>query len=111
MITAYHPYSIARLPRIEFGSGAFDRTAEITARYGDRALLVTGAHSFPASENWQQLLQRFAELKIVYGHVRIDGEPSPDMIDQADELGAVDEREGRALALDDRHDGFGDEQE
>jgi alcohol dehydrogenase len=83
LITHFDPFSIARLPRIEFGSGAFDRTAGITARYGHRALLVTGAHSFPASENWQRLLQRFAELKIGYGHVRIDGEPSPEMIDQA----------------------------
>ncbi len=83
MITHFDPFSIARLPRIEFGSGAFDRIAEITTRYGSRVLLVTGARSFPASENWRRLLQQFAELKISYGHVRIDGEPSPELIDQA----------------------------
>jgi len=83
LITHFDPFSIARLPRIEFGSGAFDRTAGITARYGNRALLVTGARSFPASVNWPQLLRRFEELKISYGHVKIDGEPSPEMIDQA----------------------------
>ena len=83
MITHFDPFSIARLPRIEFGSGAFSRTAGITARYGNRVLLVTGASSFPSSINWRQLLQQFAELKISYGHVKIDGEPSPEMIDQA----------------------------
>ncbi len=83
MITHFDPFSIARLPRIEFGSGAFDRIAEITTRYGSRVLLVTGARSFPASENWRRLLQQFAGLKISYGHVRIDGEPSPELIDQA----------------------------
>lgn len=83
MITHFDPFSIARLPRIEFGSGAFDRTAEMAVRYGKRVLIVTGARSFPSSANWRQLLQQFAALKISHGHVTIDGEPSPEMIDQA----------------------------
>ncbi len=39
-------FSIARLPRIEFGSGVITRVAEITAGYGNQILLVTGAKSF-----------------------------------------------------------------
>ena len=46
MITHFQPFSIARLPRIEFGSGSFGKLAEITARYGRRVLLVTGGQSF-----------------------------------------------------------------
>ena len=83
MITHFDPFSIARLPRIEFGSGAFSRTAELTSQFGRRALIVTGARSFPASERWHQLLQQLTALDISYEHVSIDGEPSPDRIDDA----------------------------
>jgi len=83
LITHFNPFSIARLPRIEFGSGAFSRTAELTAQFGKHVLVVTGARSFPASERWVQLLQQFAALDISYDHVSIDGEPSPEMVDDA----------------------------
>jgi len=83
LITHFHPFSIARLPRIEFGSGTFSRTAELVGQFGRRALIVTGARSFPASERWHQLLQQFTAQGISYEHVTIDGEPSPDMVDDA----------------------------
>ena len=83
MITHFNPFSIARLPRIEFGSGAFSRTAKLTGQFGRRALIVTGARSFPASERWHQLLQQFSTLGISYEHVCIDGEPSPEVVDDA----------------------------
>jgi alcohol dehydrogenase class IV len=83
LITHFDPFSIARLPRIEFGSGAFSRTAELTRQFGRHVLIVTGARSFPASERWHQLLQQFSALDISYQHVTIDGEPSPEMIDAA----------------------------
>ncbi len=83
MITHFNPFSIARLPRIEFGSGTFSRTAELTGQFGRRALIVTGARSFPASERWHQLLRQFSTLGISYEHVSIDGEPSPEVVDDA----------------------------
>ena len=83
MITHFNPFSIARLPRIEFGSGAFSRTAELTGQFGRRALIVTGASSFPDSGRWHQLLQQFSTLGISYEHVSITGEPSPEMVDDA----------------------------
>jgi len=83
LITHFHPFSIARLPRIEFGSGAFSRTAELSGQYGRRALIVTGARSFPASERWYLLLQQLTALGISHQHVTIDGEPSPYMVDDA----------------------------
>ena len=83
MITHFNPFSIARLPRIEFGCGAFSRTTELTAQFGRRALIVTGASSFPASERWHQLLLQLSTLGISYEHVTIDGEPSPEMVDDA----------------------------
>ncbi len=83
MITRFNPFSIARLPRIEFGAGTFTRTAELTAQFGNRVLIVTGARSFSASERWQQLLQQLAAMNISHEHITIDGEPSPGMVDAA----------------------------
>ena len=35
------PFSIARLPRIEFGRGAFGKLPKLISQYGNRVLLVT----------------------------------------------------------------------
>ena len=83
MITHFNPFSIARLPRIVFGSGGFGRTVELAGQFGKRVLLVTGARSFTQSERWDQLLQELAKQGISHEHVSIDGEPSPRMIDSA----------------------------
>ncbi len=83
MIGHYNPFSVARLPRIEFGSGRFKRTAQITSQFGKRALLVTGARSFPDSECWRDLLGQLTSTGVSYAHLRIDGEPSPAMVDDA----------------------------
>ena len=90
MITHFDSFSIARLPRIEFGSGAFDRTAELAQRFGKRALIVTGASSFVQSERWPRLLQQLTAIGISHEHVTINSEPSPKMIDAAvDEFASV----------------------
>jgi alcohol dehydrogenase len=83
MITDYAPFSIARLPHIEFGSGKFKQTAHITSKYGKRLLLVTGASSFTDSIYWQDLLHQFETQNISHVHLSIDGEPSPTMVDEA----------------------------
>jgi alcohol dehydrogenase len=83
LITHFNPFSIARLPRIEFGSGTFERTAELTGHFGKRVLLVTGARSFAQSERWPRLLQSLSAQSISHEHVTIEGEPSPAMVDAA----------------------------
>ena len=83
MITTFNSFTIARLPRIEFGSGTFALLGELTARYGTRALLVTGALSFYKTDYWQALQQQYGELGIAYFNVYINGEPSPQMVDEA----------------------------
>ena len=50
------PFSIARLPRIEFGSGVIAKLPGLIATYGKRVLLVTGARSFQSSPHWEPLL-------------------------------------------------------
>jgi alcohol dehydrogenase len=74
-------FSIARLPRIEFGTGAFARVPEIIARYGNRVMLVTGSRSFPSTPQWNDLMTAFGERNLAFHHVSIDGEPSPQLID------------------------------
>ena len=43
MSNAFSAFSIARLPRIEFGCGALDKLPDIAAGYGRHLLFVTGA--------------------------------------------------------------------
>lgn len=75
------PFSIARLPRIEFGSGRIAQLPAIAARYGRRLLLVTGGRSFTATPQWEALLLALEDAKFGTDHIRITGEPSPDEID------------------------------
>jgi alcohol dehydrogenase len=75
-------FSIARLPRIEFGRGSFSKLSEIIHHYGRRMLLVTGAKSFPQSQHWGILCESLEREAITFGHCIIDQEPSPHMIDE-----------------------------
>lgn len=75
------PFSIARLPRIEFGSGAFRKLPDIAAGYGQRLLLVTGAHSFPASAHAAWLFDALKSRGIGWEVVTIAVEPAPTLID------------------------------
>lgn len=83
MINSFRPFGIARLPRIEFGSGKFAQLGQLSAQYGQRVLLVTGARSFTKTPYWLQLQQQFEQLGMACSSVTIAGEPSPQMVDQA----------------------------
>ena len=74
-------FSIARLPRIEFGAGVFARVPDIIARQGRRVMLVTGSHSFPSTPQWDDLITSFEQRDITWYHVSIDGEPAPQLVD------------------------------
>ncbi|HOW77803.1 MAG TPA: alcohol dehydrogenase, partial [Candidatus Competibacteraceae bacterium] len=50
------PFSIARLPHIEFGAGGIKKLPGLIAQYGNRVLLVTGQRSFTDSPHWPALL-------------------------------------------------------
>lgn len=83
MMTSFQPYSIARLPRIEYGCGKFNRIAKLATQYGKHILLVTGAVSFFKTEHWHLLQAQFKLHGISYDNVNINGEPSPKMVDDA----------------------------
>lgn len=76
------PFSIARLPRIEFGAGSLDKLGGIAANYGRRAMLVTGARSLVRSERWPEIQGQLTKAGIHIDHELVDGEPSPELIDQ-----------------------------
>jgi alcohol dehydrogenase len=77
------PFSIGHLPRIEFGAGRISLLPGIAAGFGQRLLLVTGGQSFLRSNAWPTLRQGLAEKRCDWEHLSIEGEPSPEMIDQA----------------------------
>lgn len=76
-------FSIARLPRIRFGSGSIATVPEVAARYGRRALLVTGAHALLRSPHWPLLQDAFAQRAVTLRRFIVPGEPSPELVDQA----------------------------
>jgi alcohol dehydrogenase len=77
------PFSIARLPRIEFGAGAAKKLPELAARYGRRLLLVTGARSFLASPHAEPLFTGLRERGCHWDTVHVAGEPAPETVDDA----------------------------
>lgn len=77
----FSAFSIARLPRIEFGIGKLDLVPQLASHYGKHALIVTGASSFRASKHWARLISGLCANNIAHTDIRITGEPSPLFID------------------------------
>ena len=77
------PFNIARLPRIVFGQGVIARLPELAATFGANALVVTGARSFQDSPYWEGLLTGLKARNVRWEVVRVAGEPSPQLVDDA----------------------------
>ena len=77
------PFAIARLPRIIFGAGALSQLADEILRFGPKALIVTGAKSFIASQSWAELQNQLSHADIAYCVFKVAGEPSPELVDDA----------------------------
>ncbi|MFZ1642549.1 MAG: iron-containing alcohol dehydrogenase [Candidatus Contendobacter sp.] len=77
------PFSIARLPRIEFGAGFIAKLPGLIAQYGNRVLLVTGQRSFTDSPHWPALLAALEKTGIGWEQTRVGDEPSPQLVDEA----------------------------
>ncbi len=74
-------FSIARLPRIEFGCGVIRVLPDVVAQYGRRLLLVTGDQSLLDSEAWPRLRLALETKGLTFEQVKISGEPSPHRVD------------------------------
>ncbi len=77
------PFTVARLPHLEFGPGRFAQVADIVAGYGGRALLVTGRRSFRETSAWARLLDELAGRDVAHDELAVAGEPSPGLVDEA----------------------------
>jgi alcohol dehydrogenase len=75
------PFSIARLPRIEFGAGATARLPALAATFGRRALLVTGMRSLEATPQWRALQDGLERHQLTWQRVTLAHEPSPQFVD------------------------------
>jgi alcohol dehydrogenase class IV len=76
-------FSLSRLPQIMFGSGRIKSLPQLASRYGKRALIVTGSHSFRSTPHWEYLQRAFRNQKLAWLDLCVDGEPSPDLVDKA----------------------------
>lgn len=76
-------FSIARLPRIEFGAGRLSTVPALARSMGERAVLVTGAGAIEAHPAWQPFLDALAQEGIRWEQLRICGEPSPELVDES----------------------------
>lgn len=83
MVQSIGAFSIARLPRIVFGAGSAASLPGEMRSFGTRALVITGARSFAASPSWGTLGAALAEHGIAWQHVAVEGEPSPELVDDA----------------------------
>ncbi len=83
MVQQISPFAIARLPRIVFGAGSIATLPGEIRAVGSRALVVTGARSFAATPSWQALARALGEQGVAFQHVTVEGEPSPDLVDDA----------------------------
>ncbi|MDO9188949.1 MAG: iron-containing alcohol dehydrogenase [Sulfurimicrobium sp.] len=76
-------FSVACLPRIEFGVGSIKKLPALLARYGKRVLLVTGGASFCAMPQWTALSGALQEQGFAWEIFKVNGEPSPQLVDEA----------------------------
>ena len=76
-------FTISRLPRITFGTGASARAPDIICTYGPRCLIVTGARSFSQTGRLQDLTSTLVARGVSCQSVAIAGEPSPQWVDDA----------------------------
>jgi len=75
-------FSLARLPRIEFGDGSIKCLPTLIEKYGKRTLIVTGQSSFQNSTHWHDLIAELDRRNIKWLHVTIAGEPLAQDMDQ-----------------------------
>jgi alcohol dehydrogenase class IV len=79
---SFDNFTLARIPRIEFGSGSIARIPAIVARHGRRVLIVSGARSYLDGPCWPPLRDALSKLGLAWESVRVDGEPSPELVDE-----------------------------
>ena len=83
MMTDIGTFSVARLPEIRFGAGRAAEIPDAAARFGGKALLVTGGRSFLSTPHWPALQEGLKKRGVAWEQMQVDGEPSPQIVDEA----------------------------
>lgn len=73
-------FTFARTPQIVFGAGVVRQVPRRAAAYGRLALVITGKASY-VGPAWDASIAEFRDLALEWEHVRVDGEPSPELVD------------------------------
>jgi alcohol dehydrogenase class IV len=76
-------FQFYRTPRVRFGAGVFAALADEAARFGERALVVTGENSLRAAGGLDRLLRSLDQRSLAHALVETSGEPSPELVDEA----------------------------
>lgn len=76
-------FQFSRLPKIIFRNGAIGELTSQILQYGSKIVLVTGKKSFLGSANSEKLLDDFKQRGIGYHILSVQGEPSPEVVDNA----------------------------
>ncbi|MHB8346165.1 MAG: iron-containing alcohol dehydrogenase [Acidiferrobacterales bacterium] len=77
------PFAISGVPNILFGVGRFAELAALAGRFGRRVLIVTGGRSLRETPQWPQLLAALHAAGLDFVEMKVDAEPSPQLVDAA----------------------------
>ena len=86
-------FNFSRIPKLIFGPGKLKELFEIIPQFGQKALIITGSSSLKNSGKLDYITTNCQKKGIQVFHLSLNGEPSPELIDNAVE-------EFRGLKLD-----------
>jgi alcohol dehydrogenase len=77
------PFTFASIPHVIFGAGSIKKIGEISARFGDSALLITGGASLARAGKLDTITASLSAGGVRYAVLPVSGEPSPELVDAA----------------------------
>jgi alcohol dehydrogenase class IV len=77
------PFRFSKIPAIIIKAGSLSELPRLASGFGKNVALITGSSSFSSSPSYPVLIHALAHEGITHDHIKIPGEPSPEMIDDA----------------------------
>ncbi len=76
------PFQFSFNPKLVFGAGSINELCGLIGDIGNNILIITGMSSFKSSPKREKLLQDLKNSQINYYEQEIEGEASPDFVDE-----------------------------
>ena len=76
-------FNFSRIPKLIFGPGKLKELFEIIPQFGRKILIITGSSSLEKSGKWDYIATNCQKNGIQISHLRVNGEPSSEIIDEA----------------------------